>query len=767
MGWTAGHLWSLLLQYIDLANRGAVSSWSGSWPAFSLAAATVLTIGGILLVFVGWATLPRTIEPRSQWFRRSGVTAFGRVLLGMTVGVLAMLFGTFVLDRITLATIFGLRSRLPAIVPPGAMTLSGAAGSPFASVLGVLGGAAQEAGHWWAVYHVNPFALLVVIVLGAFVGWMSSSSRWALSGIATWLGLLMVAVGLFGYSILIVVEAASTLAQALGIVLLVVETSGFVLFLTYQFYTIEYIAGNRLDPPPARAADATQSWPFVAVQVASFNEPPEVVERCLRSILALDYPKDRLVVQLLDDSTETAGVESLGAFCLANGIEFRHRTHRRGFKGGALNDGLNALPKEVKLIAIVDSDYVVDPQFLRVAVAPFWSGAVGFVQTPQAYRNAPPGSFARWYALADAYFYRVVQPVRARARSLIFCGTMGVVARGAIEGAGGWSETCVTEDAELSIRLVARGWQGVYIDRTLGWGLAPTTMAATRSQHRRWANGGWQMLRMNSDKLHPTHMSQRQRLDFALSRVFWVDGLFLIAVTFALAGVVVASWTGVYLSIRTLSALALVSAAPLLLLLDGLLKIRVALRSTTKVSYSDVVGVLGFWYAIKLNDLWAALGAAFGSRPGFVRTPKARTLRPSRAAALAGALRGSAFETTVALGLFGIIGFSLYRWRSVPGVDLTIPGAILLVWLAYYGLAFAAAPIFDYTSRTTVEPPDPALRALWKVSSESPSAVKVAGGDGAPAPSAASAPPEPRPRPRGGPAQRPDRPDGVSSAPRV
>ncbi|MCI4327161.1 MAG: glycosyltransferase [Thermoplasmata archaeon] len=761
MQWTAGHLWSLLLRYLDVANRGVASSWTGSWPSFSLAAATILTIGGILLVFVGWATLPRKTERRSQWFRSPGMTAFGRVLLGVAMGSVAMAFGTYALDRITLATIFDLRSRLPPIVPPGGTTYSGAAGTSLAPLLGSLNGVVHEFAHLWVAYHVNPFALLVVIVLGAFVGWMSSSSRWALSGIATWLGLLMVAVGLFGYSILIVVEAPDALARVLGLVLLVVESSGFVLFLTYQFYTIEYIAGSRLDPPPAPAPGVDRPWPFVAVQVASFNEPSDVVERCLRSILALDYPKDRLLVQLLDDSTETAGVEALQTFCAANGIEFRHRTHRRGFKGGALNDGLRALPKDVKLIAIVDSDYVVDPQFLQVAVGPFWSGAVGFVQTPQAYRNAQPGSFARWYALADAYFYRVVQPVRARARSLIFCGTMGVVSRGAIEGAGGWSETCVTEDAELSIRLIARGWQGVYIDRTLGWGLAPTTMAATRSQHRRWANGGWQMLGMNRDKLHPTHMSQRQRLDFALSRVFWVDGLFLIAVTFALAGVVVASWTGVYLSIRTLSALALVSAAPLLLLLDGLLKIRVALRSTTKVSYSDVVGVLGFWYAIKLNDLWAALGAAFGSRPGFVRTPKARTLRPSRAAALAGSLRGSAFETTVALGLFGIIGFSLYRWRSVPGVNLTLPGAILLVWLGYYALAFAAAPIFDYTSRSTPEPPEAAPGAPRVAPRASRSSVSApsASQTGPPTTTARTAPPAPR----DGPAQRPE---GFSSTPR-
>jgi cellulose synthase/poly-beta-1,6-N-acetylglucosamine synthase-like glycosyltransferase len=696
-----GQLWTLFLAYLA---AGSESSWNGSWEGFSLSAATALTVSGVVLIVLGWLTLPRKTEFRSQWVKSQGLTAAGRVVLGAATGVLAAVLGTLTLARVSLASVFGLRSRIPALpsygsVPsPGVQTV--ADGSILQSALGVVRWAWAEGAHYWTEFHVNPFAVLVAVVLGGFVGWMSSRSRWALAGIATWLGLLLVSVGLLGYSILIVVASKGTAAWALGAVLLIVESFGFLLFLIYQFYTVEYIAGSRPPPPLQPAPGARRPWPVVAVQVASFNEPREVVERCLRSVLALDYPEGMLFVQLLDDSTETENVEALGRFCAEHGVEFRHRTHRRGFKGGALNDGMKALPPEVELIAIVDSDYIVDPSFLRVAVAPFWSSSVGFVQTPQAYRNAEPGTFARWYALADAYFYRVVQPVRAQAQSLIFCGTMGVVTRGAIEGAGGWSESCVTEDAELSIRLIARGWQGVYIDRTLGWGLAPTTMRAVRSQHRRWANGGWQMLRMNSEKLNPVLMNQRQRLDFALSRVFWVDGLFLLAVTGALAAVVVASWTGVTLSIRTLSALALVSAAPLLLLLDGLLKIRVALGSTTRVGYRDVVGVLGFWYAIKINDLWAALGAAFGSRPGFVRTPKSRTLGTSRSAAFAGAVRGAAFETSVAVGLVGIIGFSLYRWRSIPGVNLTVPGAVLLVWLGYYALAFAAAPIFDYYSRT-------------------------------------------------------------------
>ncbi|MCI4318783.1 MAG: glycosyltransferase [Thermoplasmata archaeon] len=712
-GWEA-NLLALLLHFVAQA---ATFRWltpgTETWEGFSLRAASDWTLGGLILVALGWLTLPRHAGARSHWFKSEGVTAFGRVFLGMATAVIAVALATLAFERVTAAWIVGVTSNVP--LP---FARAGGATTPGVAHLGTilpawLVGPAHTYGlevlHYWSSLHASGFAVFVALFLGALVGWLSSSSRWTLSGIATWLGLILVAAGLFGFTILIVLSSSSLFAWVLAAVLFIVEIFGLLLFLAYQFYTVEYIAGSTRTPVTHSEPGATAPprYPFVAVQVASYNEPPEVVLRCLESIIALDYPRDRFVVQLLDDSTEAGTVETLGEYCRAHQIDYRHRTNRRGFKGGALNDGLRALPPEVELIAIVDSDYIVDRAFLRATVPAFRSRVVGFVQTPQAYRNAPPGSFARWYALADAYFYRVVQPVRARAQSLIFCGTMGLVARGALEGAGGWSESCVTEDAELSIRLLARGWRGVYLPRTLGWGLAPTSMSATRSQHRRWATGGWQMLRMNQRNLVPFHMSQRQRTDFLMSRVFWIDGLFLLGVAAALATVVVASWFGVFLSVRSLSELALVSAAPVLLLFDGVLKLRVALRSSTDVGYSDVVGVLGFWYAIKINDLSAAIRAAFGARIGFVRTPKTREGRPSRSAAFAGSLRGSWFESMVSLALFGVLGVSVYRYWYLPSVHLSLPSALLLVWLLYYALAFAAAPAFDYYSRTGAAPGEP------------------------------------------------------------
>ena len=351
---------------------------------------------------------------------------------------------------------------------------------------------------------------------------------------------------------------------------------------------------------------------------------------------------------------------------------------------------------------IVDSDYEVEPGFLRHGVQPFRDATIGFVQTPQAYRNAPAGSFARWYALADAYFYRVIQPVRARVQSMIFCGTMGLLRRQALLQSGGWSETCVTEDAELSMRLLADGWRGYYIPTIYGWGLAPDLMSAVRSQHRRWAFGGMQMLRMNREKMQSADLSLRQRVDFRMGGLFWVDGLFLIGVTSALGGIVVASWFGLTLPIGSTAALAVIASAPLLLMLDGLVKIRIALRATTPVTLRDALGIMAFWYAIKINDLRAALRGWWGARIPFVRTPKTSGPNPSRAEAFGAALRGSSLETSVAAGLVAILLVTMYKWGIFKGHSIALGSATLLVWLGYYALAFGSALAFDYFSRRGV-----------------------------------------------------------------
>jgi cellulose synthase/poly-beta-1,6-N-acetylglucosamine synthase-like glycosyltransferase len=714
-------MWTPLL--LVAASGSSTLSW-GSWVTITVA--ITFCVAGLFLFLAGWVFLPRVAPDRPAWIRSQYTSGFLRVLGGAAIAIAAMIIAAFALDKgANLPEIWTLLVATPwrelARWIVAALLLTGRVlyNDPVRAV-----GAAELGFRWLFLKFpaiavrglrtaltdsrfgvVNAIALGIAASIGGFAGWMSTSSRWKFSGVMTWMGLDLLALGLFVFSALLIEGSSSGFAQALGVWLLGVEIFGMFLFLVYQFYTLEFITGRPRGDSGAGAPGAAGTngpLPVVAVQVASYNEPTSIVKACLESILALDYPKDRLVVQLADDSTDPAVVEELRTFCQSRGVPYLHRVDRRGFKGGALNDATRQLPKTVELVAIVDSDYIVEPQFLRVATAPFVESGVGFVQTPQAYRNAQPGTLARWYALADAFFYRVVQPVRARAQSLIFCGTMGVLRLRALTSVGGWSEDCVTEDAELSMRLLAAGWRGVYLQETLGMGLAPAEMSAVRSQHRRWAFGGMQMLRMNRGNMVSHKMSQRQRIDFRMSGIFWVDGIFLLTATATLATLVIASWFGVTLAIDSLPAVLILASAPLLLMFDGIFKLRLALRSTTPVSFREALGVMSFWYAIKLNDLRASLRGWLGARIPFVRTPKTHQRVPGRAAAFRAAVGATRIETSIFTGLVALILYSAYRWglfaRHVP----TLPEAFLLAWLSYYASAYVAALVFDYYSRTSL-----------------------------------------------------------------
>jgi cellulose synthase/poly-beta-1,6-N-acetylglucosamine synthase-like glycosyltransferase len=707
----------------------AASPSVASWMATT---ALVWTTAGMLLLLGGWILLPRKRSPRFAITQNRSVAILLRIaggcLIGIAAGVLAAILsgqgpiaaqliltdgppGLFVLlarEASGFARILGSSNFVGGWLYAGLVREgSGFArlGQLLANGFGVLARAVTFGAGVESPYVVaNQVALGGALLAGGLVGWMSFSSRWNLAGVATYVGLDLMALGFIAFSLAVVETSSSAIARALGLWLIGTVLFGFVLFLVYQFYALEHIAGSAEDETRSPEGDPADpdSWPFVLVQIASYNEPAEIVKECLASVQRLDYPRDRMAVQLVDDSTDPATVRDLEAFCRAEGVDFQHRTDRRGFKGGALNDGLRASTDPVELVAIVDSDYVVDPGFLRLAVRPFRSPEVGFVQTPQAYRNVLPGKLSWWYELADAYFYRVVQPVRARFQSLIFCGTMGVLRRSALEDAGGWSETCVTEDAELTIRLLSRQWRGRYIPQVMGRGLAPDLMTAVRSQQRRWAFGGIQMLRINRKLLAGRQLTFRQRMDFRMTGLFWFDGIFLIGITGVLASLVVASWFGVWLPYAALPAPAIVAIAPVLLMVDGLLKIRTALRPTIRVRFWDVLGVLSFWYAIKLNSLRAAFRAWIGSRMPFVRTPKIPERDPGRWAAFTAALRSSVVETAIASALLGIVGASLVVWRVFAHGSVTVAYLVFLVWLVYYAYAFGSTLWFDYFSRVAL-----------------------------------------------------------------
>lgn len=250
-------------------------------------------------------------------------------------------------------------------------------------------------------------------------------------------------------------------------------------------------------PPPPPPPPPPPLWPRVLVQLPVYNEA-SVAERSLDALAALDYPPERLEVQVLDDSDDetTELVARRIAALRARGLPFEHvrRGSRTGFKAGALAHGLAR--SSAGLVAIFDADFVPAPDFLRRLVPRFADPGVGVVQAGWAHLNHSECLLTRLQALAlDAHF-RVEQAARSRSgRFFNFNGTAGIWRREAIESAGGWAADTVTEDLDLSLRAQLCGWRFLFVEDVEVPAELPGDLDAFRSQQRRWARGAGQTAR--------------------------------------------------------------------------------------------------------------------------------------------------------------------------------------------------------------------------------------------------------------------------------
>lgn len=234
-----------------------------------------------------------------------------------------------------------------------------------------------------------------------------------------------------------------------------------------------------------------ENLPRVTVQLPIYNEQ-FVVEQLIESVCRLDYPRDLLEIQVLDDSTDetTAIARAAVAHWASKGlpVEYLHRQQREGYKAGALRVGL--LRASGELIAVFDADFSPGRDFLHQTVHYFTDSKVGAVQARWVFRNRDESLLTRIQAmLLDGHF---VFEHGARARSgrfFNFNGTAGVLRRAMIEDAGGWQDDTLTEDTDLSYRAQLRGWKFVYLPDVQVPSELPADLASFQVQQARWAKG--------------------------------------------------------------------------------------------------------------------------------------------------------------------------------------------------------------------------------------------------------------------------------------
>ena len=250
---------------------------------------------------------------------------------------------------------------------------------------------------------------------------------------------------------------------------------------------------TRRNTPPRRPEP--EVWPRVTVQLPLYNER-YVAERLIDAVAALDYPRDRLEIQVLDDSTDdtAAIVAARVAHQRAQGLDIHHvrRSDRSGFKAGALAAGLAAAKGD--LLAVFDADFVPQPSFLRETVPHLAADpTLGMVQARWSHINRDYSLLTRIQAiLLDGHFL-IEHTARHRGGSFFnFNGTAGVWRRQAIEDAGGWEHDTVTEDLDLSYRSQLAGWSFLYLPDVTAPAELPVDINAFKGQQRRWAKGSVQ-----------------------------------------------------------------------------------------------------------------------------------------------------------------------------------------------------------------------------------------------------------------------------------
>ncbi|HNR85130.1 MAG TPA: glycosyltransferase [Taishania sp.] len=246
-----------------------------------------------------------------------------------------------------------------------------------------------------------------------------------------------------------------------------------------------------------------ETTPKVTVQLPMFNEM-YVATRIIDAAAAFDYPKDKLQIQVLDDSTDETKdlIAKKVAEVAATGVNIQHihRVDRTGYKAGALDAAMDRV--EGDFIAIFDADFIPEPDFLQLTMPYFQDEKVGVVQTRWGHLNKDYSILTELQAFGLNGHFAIEQGGRNSAGHFInFNGTGGIWRKKCIEDAGGWEHDTLTEDLDLSYRAQMKGWKFQYLEDVVSPAELPITMSALKSQQHRWMKGGVECFKKMSGRL--------------------------------------------------------------------------------------------------------------------------------------------------------------------------------------------------------------------------------------------------------------------------
>jgi cellulose synthase/poly-beta-1,6-N-acetylglucosamine synthase-like glycosyltransferase len=399
------------------------------------------------------------------------------------------------------------------------------------------------------------------------------------------------------------------------ILLAIISLFGFNALIITILYLFRFLQKKPCPQPP-------KDWPLIAVQIPLYNEE-FVAERIIDKICAFDYPKDKLIIQVLDDSTDktTEIARQRVAFHhkLGCNIVLIHRDNRKGYKAGALNNGL--LKTRAEFIAVFDADFLPSPDYLRKVIPHLTSNPkLGMVQARWGHINRESNLITRTQALfLDGH--QIVEQV-ARSRSGLLCnfnGSGGVWRAQCIRESGGWQTDTLSEDIDLSFRAQMQGWKLTFLPDLVIPGEIPPGISIFKQQQYRWNFGYAQVMKKLMVKLWRSHnlsIAQRFFGSFQLAaNLNHLAGLFifLLSVPLALLHPKQPSSLGL-ISIATSGPTILFAAAQIFGYPDS------PLRKIYRLIHIPVLVLLSIGTSITNSQ--AVLSALSGKQAEFIRTPK-------------------------------------------------------------------------------------------------------------------------------------------------
>jgi exo-beta-1,3-glucanase (GH17 family)/cellulose synthase/poly-beta-1,6-N-acetylglucosamine synthase-like glycosyltransferase len=362
--------------------------------------------------------------------------------------------------------------------------------------------------------------------------------------------------------------------------------------------------------------------PMVSLHLPIYNEPPEMVKQTLNALAEMDYPDFEVIV--VDNNTKAPDTwEPVALHCEKLGSKFRffHVDPLTGFKAGALNFAFAQTPQNASIIAVIDSDYTVTPQWLRDLVPGFENPKTAIIQAPQDYRDAGESAFKDFCYNEYNGFFFIGMITRNERNAIIQHGTMTLIRRSVLTDAGGWAEWCITEDAELGLRIFEMGYEAVYIPRSYGRGLMPDTFMDYKKQRFRWAYGAMQILKQHARHLigFSGKLSAGQCYHFLAGWLPWMADGFNLLFSMAALGWSLAM---IVAPLKADPPLIMFSALPLAFFIFKIVKLFYLYHTLVGATVTQTLGAALAGLSLSHTIGRAVLMGLFTSGEGFFRTPK-------------------------------------------------------------------------------------------------------------------------------------------------